>query len=161
MSEEYNVRGLIIQPHEPNVIFSGNFRHENDNSIGGELQDIWGKSRLEGQLLLEKGILKFNKTYTRRVPIIYTFQKEGNLWIGKYNGIDSGPGESLCEFVPKGNPFETNWEEMVNNVKMDFQTAEEYARFGIQQRVNAGMLEEFPDPETGEIMIRSRSLEEN
>lgn len=152
MLQDYNIKGVILQPFYENVIYEGIFKKNLENQIiEGELFDVWGLSSIEGNLLPNE--LNFNKSYRKRSPIKYQFKRKGNLWVGTYQGNDCGVGESLCEIVKLENKFELNWEEIANNATLRPETVEEFAKFTIQKMVEEGYIKIVKDEKTGEECI--------
>ena len=76
--------------------FGGYFKQgDNDGLIDGQLIDSYGASQIGGRMTDDS--LKFGKKYTDRDNIIhYKFKKQGDFWIGEYDGIFSDSGEAKC-----------------------------------------------------------------
>ena len=71
-----------------------------DGYLSGEMNDKWGHSQIT-LFKLTDTTLNFAKHYANRPPIFYSFdKKEGNVWIGKYQGNDCGTGQSKFIITP-------------------------------------------------------------
>lgn len=69
--------------------FGGYLKRLNDGSFIGELVDTFGKAKIEGTLT--ETMLVFEKVYTyreydgvTRLPIRYSFEKNGQIWKGNF-----------------------------------------------------------------------------
>ncbi len=60
----------------------------------GHMTDKWGESGIT-DFKISDTELSFTKNYANRPPIEYYFdKKEGNIWLGSYQGRDCGTGDS-------------------------------------------------------------------
>lgn len=66
----------------------------------GEMTDKWGDSRLNS-IQIDPRELQFNKKYNHRDDTIcYRFERQDDMWVGRYSGDDVGEGDSLCVLNP-------------------------------------------------------------
>jgi len=90
---------VFVQEGLGRFMFSG-VMYPDENSVMGDLAgqmvDQIGDSMLtEGRILPDQ--VKFVKSYLR-IPgeIRYEFEKQGDIWIGRYSGERSGEGGATC-----------------------------------------------------------------
>jgi len=105
----YDIRGVIIQPFNHNVLFDGQGLEYNkrDKSLTGRLSDVYGSSSIKGFLDLNDGLMKFDKRYDNgKVTIVNSLRRGLLLWKGGFGWKDSSRGEIQCELVEKGLKFE-------------------------------------------------------
>lgn len=98
MSTKRKIKGLILQPERPNCLFEGSLIFQNERFFQGRLSDRWGNSSIEGALAKTIELMCFRKKYDHKSGLIlYSFRKEGDLWIGSYNGRFTDIGGAQCE----------------------------------------------------------------
>lgn len=62
----------------------------------GNMADEYGESKIS-DITLTDTEFKFSKKYAgRKDTIFYTFQKDGEKWVGEYSGTNVGKGLSRC-----------------------------------------------------------------
>lgn len=152
----YDMVGIFIQPFLGNGIFVGNdLQHnEDDNRLVGKLDDYYGPSKIEGTLNLSRGEMKFNKIYRGTRPVInYEFEKQGDLWVGKYSGKDT-MGETMCEIFGVEEPPKFNWNDMVKTATLSPFGTDEWAKRMVKEMEQEGYIEIVKDPETGENFVK-------
>lgn len=150
MAKGSNIKGLILQPGYPNCLFDGDLVFKDERAFQGRLSDKWGLSQIEGTLSEEE--LEFRKRYDHKnSPILYSFRKEGDLWIGSYIGETTGVGGAQCE-IYDGAP-KVDWDERALSEKIDRRLVHECSIWLIQSMTNRGFLRRFKDPITGGSMV--------
>ncbi len=90
-----------------NAIAFGGYlkRSTEDSSIVGELIDRIGGATIQGSLTDRE--LEFTKHYIfsgHKLPIKYSFRKEDQLWVGRYQLSGEEGGKAVCQL----NLFHTN-----------------------------------------------------
>ncbi len=94
-----------ITPVMTHGVFYGVVGIEEDGTYSGEMNDHWGPSVITDLTVLDDYI-SFRKSYKNRPPILYTFdKKEEGLWIGSYDGRDSGSGIAKLIITPLNESF--------------------------------------------------------
>lgn len=143
--EFYQIGGLFMQSRYPPIIFGGWFRmDEGQDTFEGGLMDGWGLSKIEG--LLREEQLTFDKRYQGREDVIhYSFEKEGDLWVGSYDGSKTLKGGALA----KTNKISFSRDDIS---RQSF--TEEHAQNLIHRMVEEGYLETC-EGEDGEECLRS------
>ncbi|MEM4271651.1 MAG: hypothetical protein QXD13_00995 [Candidatus Pacearchaeota archaeon] len=148
----FKIKGIILQPFYPNSLFEGFLNCKEDGTIDGYLNDRWGQSKIEGILKNQLGDLTFRKMYIHRADIIfYSFKKEGNLWIGCYNGPETGVGEAQCEIYAKYSKID--WNKRLQTETFSMKAAQAYSRHLIEKMIEQGFVREIEDPQTGEKLL--------
>lgn len=88
----------IVRQDMVRDMFAGLIGSESEFSdeLTGSLMDRFGPSELS-DIRLNDDELEFDKTYQRRNDSIrYTFRRDGDLWIGRYQGELVGEGCANC-----------------------------------------------------------------
>lgn len=105
------IDGLIATINEDlfQFMYAGLIWTDERHALGGlkgEMQDHFGRSRLS-EIRVSDTVVSFTKKYERRDDeILYTFKiKDGNSWIGEYNGDAVGSGTSRCIITEVPNSF--------------------------------------------------------
>lgn len=87
------VRGGLYRFMFAGAIFSETIH---STILVGEMNDCFGESHLFN-VVITKDELTFEKKYEhRRDYINYKFQREGNIWVGGYEGLAVGIGGAKC-----------------------------------------------------------------
>jgi hypothetical protein len=84
-------------------MFAGLIWRENDSDLWGwvgEMTDQFGAATL-GNIEINPEELRFTKHYLARPgPIDYAFRRDGDLWVGGFNGEVVGEGGATCVLTP-------------------------------------------------------------
>lgn len=122
--------------------FGGFFEIEH-TEFKGLLADRCGLSEIIGSIAAGESEISFDKFYTNgRKLISYSFRKEGDLWVGEYNGRDCGRGKAIAKIVPVEFNFRDVQRYSLSN--------EEIAKDMIEKMKSEGYITEQTDPQTGE-----------
>ena len=152
MNNGHQIQGIILQPKRQNYIFRGALICQQNGSFEGRLFDRWGKSSIEGTLDQEKAEMHFKKMYdSENSPIFYSFKKQGDLWIGSYEGSRVGVGEAQCELY--NGTLKIDWSERLKTESSSMETAEDNALFFIEKLVKEGIVTKSKHPLTGEEIL--------
>ena len=150
MTTKRNVKGIILQPGYPNCLFDGDLDFKDEHAFHGRLSDRWGLSEVKG--VMSENELHFRKKYDHRNSLtLYSFRKEGDLWIGSYIGETTGIGGAQCE-IYDGTP-KIDWDKKVLSERIDRKLVHECAQWLIQSMINREFLRSSQDPTTGESMV--------
>ncbi len=104
----YGIAGWLSQlPDVECAAFGGYFRYDvlDRVLVDGQLIDLWGSSSIEGTMTENE--LRFTKMYEHRSdPISYRFRMQNGIWVGEYNGPETGRGRAQCKtFVAEEDAF--------------------------------------------------------
>ncbi|HBD05729.1 TPA: hypothetical protein DCZ32_04705 [Candidatus Uhrbacteria bacterium] len=81
------------------AMFAGVIFPDPDGSgLVGQMSDSFGISILSN-IVIGPDILSFTKQYDNRPSIHYKFRKDGLLWVGTYDGSDTGKGWAKCSLT--------------------------------------------------------------
>ena len=149
--------GVFIQPLLGNSVFIGNdlIHNEEDNSLEGKLYDAYGESLIKGNLNFAKGIMNFDKTYRKKGRLIgYKFRKQGEIWIGEYDGERTSKGEAMCEIFEVGKKPKINWNDVANRAELSYRGNEKWVKNIIQEMEQEGYIEIVKNSSTGEDVVK-------
>ena len=152
MSELYSIAGVFCEDFPGIGPWGGQFirgiEGDLEQEIGGQLIDCHGPSTIQG--IMTDDTLEFVKRYEAGGPresLGYKFELKDGVWHGEYKSQESDfSGKSICK---------TNL--CIGDMtfkKFDCRTQEGYTQAVIDSMISSGVMETFPDPETGEEMIR-------